>query len=95
MILRQGAADIRTILEAEESILFHLHKTLEQLLIAVEKVVVNLNIEATLNLLQVFHGIYIRKEVLFSQLVLFLLLFVPRIHNSQANHRVHLARHIV
>ena len=83
------------IFEAEKCVRVHRHKTLEQLLVTIEEIVINLYIVALLDLVQIFNLVVLREEVLLSQLVVFALLIVPGVHDGEAHDRVHLLGQVI
>ena len=73
----------------------HRHKTFEELLITIEKIVIDLNIKTLHYSLTLILAIVSGKEVLLGQLVIVTFLFVARVHDCQIYDTVHLARQVV
>jgi len=55
VVFGEGAANVGAVFEVEEGLRVHRHERLEELLVAVEVLLVNLNVEPLLDLVQVFH----------------------------------------
>ena len=83
------------IFEAEKCVRVHRHKTLEQLLVTIEELIINLNIVASLDFFQFLNLVIIREEVLLRQLVVSTLLVVSGVHDGEADDRVHLLGKVV
>jgi len=95
MILDKCAADVRIVFEAVKCMQVHRHKTFEQLLITIEKIVIDLNVKTLHYPLALILAIVRGEEVLLRQLIIVTFLFVSRVHGCQVDDTVHLAGLVV
>ena len=95
VVLAKRAVDVRVALEVEESSGVQLSKALEELLVAAEVLLVDFDIEALLDLLQLVQGFLGRVEVVPGELVQLLFFGFLGVDDGQADHGVQLARQVV
>ena len=95
MIFGQRSADIRIVFEAEKCFRIHGHKTFKELLITVEELVIDFDIVAPFNFLEILLGVLLRVEVFLCELILPLLFLVSSVYDRQTEHRVHLTRQVI
>ena len=82
MAFDKGSTHIRGVLKSEVCLRVHGQERFEQLLIAIEVLVVDVNLEPFLDSLQVLQLVLLLVKVFLGELIITFLLFTSCVHDS-------------